>query len=72
MSSQVPVPHSSSSADPALLKFTEALTETPDAKTASGIADMLLIFLSARRHYLRGFAGSYPLRDCYCFPRPHR
>jgi hypothetical protein len=47
MSSQVPVPHSSSSADPGLLKFTEALTETPDAKAASGIADMLLIFLSA-------------------------
>jgi hypothetical protein len=34
-------------ADPALLRFTEALTDTPDAKAADGIADMLLIFLSA-------------------------
>jgi hypothetical protein len=34
-------------ADPALLRFTEALTGTPDAKAADGIADMLLIFLSA-------------------------
>jgi hypothetical protein len=34
-------------ADPALLRFTEALTHTPDAKAADGIADMLLIFLSA-------------------------
>jgi len=33
--------------DPALLRFTEALTDTPDAKAADGIADMLLIFLSA-------------------------
>jgi hypothetical protein len=47
MSSKVPVPPSSSSGDPGLLKFTEALTDTPDAKAASGIADMLLIFLSA-------------------------
>jgi hypothetical protein len=37
----------SSAADPALVRFTEVLTETPDAKTATGIADMLLIFLSA-------------------------
>jgi hypothetical protein len=36
-----------SAADPALLRFTEALTHTPDAKAADGIADMLLIFLSA-------------------------
>jgi hypothetical protein len=35
------------SADPALLRFTEALTNTPDAGKADGIADMLLIFLSA-------------------------
>jgi predicted permease len=34
-------------ADPALLRFTEALTNTPDASKAEGIADMLLIFLSA-------------------------
>jgi len=33
--------------DPALVKFTEALTDTPDASKADGIADMLLIFLSA-------------------------
>jgi len=33
--------------DPALLRFTEALTNTPDASKADGIADMLLIFLSA-------------------------
>jgi hypothetical protein len=36
----------SSAADPALVRFTEVLTETPDAKTASGIGDMLLIFFS--------------------------
>jgi hypothetical protein len=47
MSSNAPVPRSSPSSDPALLKFTEALTDTHDAKAASGIADMLLIFLSA-------------------------
>ena len=33
--------------DPALLRFTEALTSTPDATKVDGIADMLLIFLSA-------------------------
>lgn len=33
--------------DPALVRFTEALTNTPDASKAEGIADMLLIFLSA-------------------------
>jgi hypothetical protein len=37
----------SSSTDPALVRLTEVLTETPDAKAAGGIADMLLIFLSA-------------------------
>ena len=47
MSNKGPLRHSSPSTDPALLKFTEALTDTPDAKAASGIADMLLIFLSA-------------------------
>ena len=47
MSSKVPFPQSSPATDPALLKVTEAITGTPDAKTASGIADMLLIFLSA-------------------------
>jgi hypothetical protein len=47
MSGNAPVPDSSPSSDPALLKFTEALTDTPDARAASGIADMLLIFLSA-------------------------
>jgi hypothetical protein len=36
-----------SNADPVLLRFTEALTNTPDASKADGIADMLLIFLSA-------------------------
>ena len=35
------------SADPALVRFTEALTHTTDANKADGIADMLLIFLSA-------------------------
>jgi len=34
-------------AEPGLLRFTEELTDTPDAKKADGIADMLLIFLSA-------------------------
>ena len=47
MSSKVPLPQWSPSSDPALLKVTEAITGTPDAKAASGIADMLLIFLSA-------------------------
>jgi hypothetical protein len=47
MSSKVPLPDSSSYPDPGLVRFTEALTNTPDAKAASGIADMLLIFLSA-------------------------
>jgi peptidoglycan/LPS O-acetylase OafA/YrhL len=36
-----------SPADPALVRFTEALTGTTDAVKADGIADMLLIFLSA-------------------------
>jgi hypothetical protein len=36
-----------SGGDPALLRFTEALTGTTDAEKADGIADMLLIFLSA-------------------------
>jgi hypothetical protein len=34
-------------ADPALVRFTETLTGTTDAEKADGIADMLLIFLSA-------------------------
>jgi hypothetical protein len=46
MSSKVPLRPSSPSSDPALLRVTEALTDS-DAKAASGIADMLLIFLSA-------------------------
>jgi F0F1-type ATP synthase assembly protein I len=33
--------------EPVLVRFTEALTDTPDATKADGIADMLLIFLSA-------------------------
>ena len=37
----------SPTADPALVRFTEALTGTTDAKKADGVADMLLIFLSA-------------------------
>jgi hypothetical protein len=41
---QIPV---QSNVEPALLGFTEALIETPDARKADGIADMLLIFLSA-------------------------
>jgi hypothetical protein len=36
-----------STADPALVRFTETLTGTTDAVKADGIADMLLIFLSA-------------------------
>jgi hypothetical protein len=44
MSSKVPLPQSSPSTDPALLQATEAITGTHDAKAASGIADMLLIF----------------------------
>ncbi len=47
MSSKVPLPPSSPFSDPALLRVTEAITGTPDAKAVSGIADMLLIFLSA-------------------------
>jgi hypothetical protein len=47
MSSKAPVPHSSPSSDPAMLRVTEAITGTSDAKAVSGIADMLLIFLSA-------------------------
>jgi hypothetical protein len=43
-SEQIPL---QKNADPALLRFTEALTNTPDARKADGIADMLLIFLSA-------------------------
>jgi hypothetical protein len=39
--------HQQANGDPALLRFTEALTNTPDARKAEGIADMLLIFLSA-------------------------
>jgi hypothetical protein len=37
----------SSETEPALVRFTEALTGTTDAVKADGIADMLLIFLSA-------------------------
>jgi hypothetical protein len=47
MSSNFPLPPSSPSSDPPLLKVTEAIIDTHDAKSASGIADMLLIFLSA-------------------------
>jgi hypothetical protein len=47
VSSKAPVPPSSRSSDPALLKVTEAITGTHDAKAADGIADMLLVFLSA-------------------------
>jgi hypothetical protein len=46
-SSKVPLPQSSPSSDPAMLQVTEAITGTLDAKAAGGIADMLLIFLSA-------------------------
>jgi hypothetical protein len=42
------VAHQGSAAtEPSLVRFTEALTGNPDAKSADGIADMLLIFLSA-------------------------
>jgi hypothetical protein len=51
----------SSAADPALVRFTGVLTETPDAKTASGIADTLLIFLSAGGTLLRCFASGRAL-----------
>jgi hypothetical protein len=44
--SQVP-PQASAATEPSLVRFTEALTGNPDAKKADGIADMLLIFLSA-------------------------
>lgn len=44
---KVPVQANPHAADPALLRFTEALTAIPDATKADGIADMLLIFLSA-------------------------
>ncbi len=37
----------SSETEPVLVRFTEALTGTTDAVKADGIADMLLIFLSA-------------------------
>jgi hypothetical protein len=47
MSSKVPLPPSSPSSDPALLQVTEAIIGTPDGRAVSGIADMLLIFLSA-------------------------
>jgi hypothetical protein len=43
---QVPA-SASAAAEPSLVRFTEALTGNPDAKQADGIADMLLIFLSA-------------------------
>ena len=47
MSSKAPLPPSSPSSDPALLQVTEAIIGTTDGKSVSGIADMLLIFLSA-------------------------
>jgi hypothetical protein len=47
-----------SAAEPALLRFTEALTDTPDAKEAEGIADMLLIFLTAGGTILGVFAAA--------------
>src|ERR1700733_7113787 len=55
MSSKAPLPQSSPSSDPALLKVTEAITGTSDAKAASGIAYMLLIFLSAAGTILGAF-----------------
>src|ERR1700735_4829169 len=55
MSSEVPIPDASSYGDPSLVKFTEAITGTTDAKAASGIADMLLIFLSAAGTILGAF-----------------
>jgi hypothetical protein len=47
-----------SAAEPALLRFTEALTDTPDAKKAEGIADMLLIFLTAGGTIIGVFAAA--------------
>jgi F0F1-type ATP synthase assembly protein I len=44
--------------DPVLVRFTEALTDTPDAKQADGIADMLLIFLSAGGTIIGVFLGA--------------
>jgi hypothetical protein len=61
MSSKVPLPQSSPSSDPALLKVTEAITGTFDAKAASGIADMLLIFLSAAGTILGAIVGASPI-----------
>jgi hypothetical protein len=58
MSSKVPLPQSSPFSDPALLKVTEAITGTPDAKAVSGIADMLLIFLSAGGTILGAFLAT--------------
>jgi hypothetical protein len=47
-----------SAVEPALLRFTEALTNTPDAKKAEGIADMLLIFLTAGGTIIGVFAAA--------------
>jgi hypothetical protein len=47
MNKEQAVPQASAANEPSLVRFTEALTGNPDAKSADGIADMLLIFLSA-------------------------
>jgi hypothetical protein len=47
MNKEQVAPQASAAHEPSLVRFTEALTGNPDAKSADGIADMLLIFLSA-------------------------
>jgi hypothetical protein len=47
-----------SSVDPALVGLVEALTDTHEAQKAAGIADMLLIFLSAAGTILGGMAAA--------------
>jgi hypothetical protein len=47
MNKEQAVPQARAANEPSLVRFTEALTGNPDAKSADGIADMLLIFLSA-------------------------
>ena len=58
VSPQTSVTPNPSSVDPALLGFVEALTDTHEAKKADGIADMLLIFLSAGGTILGAMAAA--------------
>ena len=63
-SEQIPL---QANADPALLRFTEALTNTPDAGKVDGIADMLLIFLSAG-----GTIAVFFWPQSFIYSSPHR